>query len=316
MLDRVRQSYRGTEEEWKKIERRINGVFRLCGSELRYREEERPFPMADHAVRAAEQCLSEQGVMASELDRVIYGGISREYFEPASAAEIAGKLKAEKAVPFDVVGACAGSLAALYTFAAHHSLDPSVQRGLICTFGITTSHISTNIQTYDEALDLAAGLTVGNAATAMLLSTTPSRSCGRIVAAQMEADSKHWNLCRAPLNGAFIARSTEIFQLSHALTIPHVRKTLALAGWEAAEVDLVVAHQPSNRILKEIALSLGIPLERVPRIHHLFGNTESSSVPMTLRYVLDTTGIPAGSKVLLVTSAGGLLLVSAALIWQ
>lgn len=316
MLQRVRESFVGDEAEWDRISRRIRGVFRLCGSEIRYREEKNPFPMADHAIAAAQLCLDAQGISASKLDRVIYGGISREYFEPATAAEIAGKMGAYGSVPFDVVGACAGSMAAMYTFSAHRALDLSVKTGLICTLGVTVGHITTRIQTADEALELAAGLTVGNAATAMVMSAEPTASCGKVLLVRMEGASEYWNLCRAPLNAPFVSQSTEIFRASHERTVPHLRKTLEMVGWRPEDVDLVVAHQPSNRVLREVAESLGIPVERAPRIHHLYGNTESSSVPLTLWHILKTEGIKPGSKVLLVTSAGGLLIVSAALIWQ
>lgn len=315
MLERVRARYEGSAQQWELIERRIQGVFRLCGSEIRYREEEHPFPMADQALIAAEACLREQQLPAGTLDRVIYGGISREYFEPATAAEIAGRLGAHGALAFDVVGACAGSLLGIQNFAAQVALDEEVRNGLVCTLGVTVGHISYSIQTPEEARLLAAGLTVGNASTAMALSTRPLPQCGRVLLARAEGHAAHWALCKAPLNMPFIAESIEIFRVSRPITIQHVQKTLAMVGWKAGEVDHVICHQPSNRVVQELALSLGLPLENTLRLHHLFGNTESSAVPMSLRYQLDHGGIRPGAKVLLVAAAGGILVASAAVEW-
>lgn len=316
VLARVRAHYQGAESDWAAIERRINGIFRLCGSQIRYREELNPFPMADHALGAARRCLAAQGVSAGDLNRVIYGGISREYFEPATAAEIAGRLGAHGAVPFDVIGACAGALLGLHTFAAHAALEPDVQLGMVCTLGVTVGHLSWAIQSPEQALSLAAGLTVGNAATAFLLSRQPLPCSGRVLLSRVEGFSQYHGLCKAPLNQPFTSESVEIFRISRPLTVAHVKKTLDMVGWAAEEVDHIVSHQPSNRVLQEISSEVGLPLDRTCRIHHLYGNTESSAVPLSLRHVLDTGGIRPGAKVLMVAAAGGILLASAAVVWE
>lgn len=316
MVDRVRARYLGPPEQWPLIERRINGIFRLCGSQFRYREEEQPFPMADHALAAAGQCLREQGLLPEQLHRVIYAGISREYFEPATAAEIAGRIGAHAAVSFDVLGACAGALLGLHNFAAQVALEPEVQHGLICTLGVTVGHISYSIQTPEEARVLGAGLTVGNAATAMAVSTRPLPRCGRVLLVRLEGHSRHWGLCKAPLNQPFISESIEIFRVSRPLTVNHVRKTLEMVGWAPEEVDHIVCHQPSNRLLQELSVALGLSPERTLQLHHLYGNTESSAIPLALRHQLDHGGIRPGAKILMVAAAGGILLGSAALEWS
>ncbi len=316
MIARVRADYRGEPDQWPEIETRIRGIFRLCGSRYRYREEDAPFPVASHAIRAAERCLAEQSIAAGDLQRVIYGGISREYFEPAMAAEVAGRMGAHDSLPYDVVGACAGTLLGIHSFAADAALDPDVQRGLVCTAGVSTHRITTSIQSVEDALHLGAGLTVGNAAAAMLLSRAPMPACGRLLTCRVEGFSRHWNLCRAPIDGHFTAESIEIFRLSRPLTAAHVQETLRRVGWAPGEVDHVISHQPSHRVILDIARSVGLRADRTYTLHDLYGNTEAASVPISLRHAIDNCGVKRGDKLLMVGVAGGLLIASAALVWQ
>ena len=132
---------------------------------------------------------------------------------------------------------------------------------------------------------------------------------------RLEGRSNHWNLCRAPLNQPFTSESIEIFRVSRPLTVNHILKTLEMVGWDPAEVDHVICHQPSNRIIHEISVSAGIPPERTLQLHHLYGNTESSAIPLALRHQLDHGGIRPGAKVLMVATAGGILVGTAAVEW-
>ncbi len=92
ILRRVHERYRGDEADWPTVESAITHVFGLCNTKVRYLEDDPNARVADYAVQAAQRCLKINGVTASEVDIVISGGIARQYFEPATAMEIAAKL--------------------------------------------------------------------------------------------------------------------------------------------------------------------------------------------------------------------------------
>ena len=314
-MARVAANFRGTPREWTRLERRILSLLRICGTQTRYLEEVAPTPLAGHAARRGVEALAEAGVAAEALDVVYYGSIAREYFEPATAAEIAALLGARRALPVDVTSACAGSLLAVHAFCGLAAVDDRVRHGLVCTSTLTAGHLSYDLQTPEDVDTLGAGLTLGNAASALVLSRTPHGRCGRIRAMLGEGMPEHHDLCRAPVDGPFHSRGAELFALSRFVPA-HLGRLVDRAGWDPLEVDLYVCHQPSNHVVTGVVRALGLRPERVPPLHAVYGNCAASSVPLALRHLADEGRLEPGMKVVLCTAASGFVMASVALEWH
>ena len=97
-LSRVRESFRGSAAEWDMIDQSIRYVFDRCNTKMRYLEASPTLSPGEFASRATTTCLEENGVAATDIDLLIYGGIARDAFEPATAAEVAGRLGAQAAI--------------------------------------------------------------------------------------------------------------------------------------------------------------------------------------------------------------------------
>ena len=85
-------------------------------SERRWWEE--GYRISDGAIAAGRRALAASSVEPRELDVLIYGGVCREYFEPATACRIASVIgvSAEAAI-YDVSNACLGVLNGLVDIA-------------------------------------------------------------------------------------------------------------------------------------------------------------------------------------------------------
>ncbi|HEY3495492.1 MAG TPA: hypothetical protein VGK73_12435, partial [Polyangiaceae bacterium] len=173
VLRRVREQYKGKDEDWGTLESAIQHVFGLCNTKLRYMESDPKARVADYAVAAALQCLERNSVAVEEIDLIISGSIARQYFEPATAMEIAAKLGFERTHAFDVTAACVGHLEAIQAAAAYFALHDEYRTALICTSEIFGPYLSYDVQTVKDLYFKSAGLTVGNAAAAVLLRRTP-----------------------------------------------------------------------------------------------------------------------------------------------
>ena len=152
----------------------IEHIFGLCGTKVRYLEpDERPGIIGDYAVAAAKDCLAANDVGLDEVDLVICGQISRQYFEPATAMEVAAKLGLKRTHAFDVTAACVSHLEAIQTAAGYLALHPHYRTALVCAAELTGQFLSYDIQNVRELHMKVAGLTIGNAATALLLRRAP-----------------------------------------------------------------------------------------------------------------------------------------------
>lgn len=315
MIARVKARFRGTDAEFDRVERRIRSLFRACGSETRYLEEEAPTPLAGHAAAAATDLLTARGLTAADLDLILYGSIAREYFEPATAAEVAGRLGADAAMAYDVTAACAGSLVAIQDAVARFAVDDSLRRALVVTATMTAGHIQYDIPDTDAVTYLGAGLTLGNAATALLLTREPLPGSGRVVAMHAQGMSRHHELCRAPVGGHFVTDGPELFALARHLP-GHVKGLCDRAGWTPGDVDLYVSHQPSNAVLRGICGALEVPAERMPQLHGVFGNCAASSVPLALDHLVRAGRVRNGDKLVLAAAASGFVMASLAVVWE
>jgi 3-oxoacyl-[acyl-carrier-protein] synthase III len=313
-LAKVHAQFRGSEQEWAGIRRRLEFVFRLCNSQERYYEPEPDGRVADYAVAASRRCLDAAGLRPEQLGMVINGSVTRDYLEPATAMEVSAKLGLERVHAFDVTSACAGLLQGVHTAAAFMHLHPDVEYALVCAADLTARHLSYDIQNKEDVAVRAAGLTIGDGASAFVLSRAPLRNGGRMLGLLSESFPQHHDLCSAPITGSFSSRSGELFKL-HRYLPDHARELLRRCGKTTADVDLFICHQPSDSVIAKITDAIGVPLERAPRCHALFGNTVNSTVPMTLDHVLSRGSIAPGELLLLSSAAAGFMMVSLLLEW-
>ncbi|MGY4709200.1 3-oxoacyl-ACP synthase III family protein [Mycolicibacterium sp. CBM1] len=315
LITRVRDSFRGTSADWAPIELAIRYAFDRCNSKMRYLEEDATVSPGEFAARAAAACLEQNGVAAGDIDLLVYGGIARDAFEPATATEVAGRLGATPLHAMDVTCACAGLLEALHVVAGYFALHDDIDTALICAGEITRDRVSYDFQTIDDVSVEVAGLTLGNAAAALLVTRDLLPAGGaRVLALQHKTLSEHYDLCRAPVDGHFVSRSTELFALG--VHVPgEMRRLLSGVGWVPEDVDHYVFHQPSESMVEQVLNGLGARPQAGIVTHALFGNTASTSWALALDYRLKQGSVHAGDRMILASAAAGFTIVGAAAVW-
>ena len=283
---------------------------------MRYLDEDPTLSPGEFASRAASACLEENGVAATDIDLLVYGGIARDAFEPATAAEVAGRLGAKPLHAMDVTCACAGLIEALHVATGYFAIHDEIQTALICAGELTRDRISYDMQSLEDVAVGVAGLTLGNAAAAFLVSREPlPRGSARLVGLMHKTLSEHYALCRAPVDGHFTSKSKELFALAvHAP--PEIRRLLADAGWSPEDVDHYAFHQPSEAVLERVFTELGARPQACVHTHSLFGNTASTSWAVALDYRLRSGTVHAGDKIVVASAAAGFTIVGAAAVWE
>jgi 3-oxoacyl-[acyl-carrier-protein] synthase III len=316
VLSSVRELFRGSKSEWGPIEQGIRYVFDRCNTQVRYIEPDPTLSPGEFASRAATACLWQNGVEASEVDLLVYGGIAREAFEPATAAEVAGRLGAKPLHAFDVTCACAGLVEALHVVAGYFALHDELRTALVCAGELMRDRISYDIQSLEDVAVRAAGLTLGNAAAAFLVTREPlPGGSARLVDIRHKTLSEHYALCSAPVDGYFASRSKELFALAVHVP-PEIRGLMESAGWSPPAVDHYIFHQPSEAILKRVFTELGARPEACAHTHSLFANTASTSWAVALDHRLKHGTVDDGDKLVIASAASGFTIVAAAAVWD
>ena len=315
ILHEVHEHFQGDEETWKGISGAIGKVFEKCNTKTRYLDFNPESRVAEYAVKASQICLERNGVSIDEIDLVIFAGIAREYFEPATAMEVASKLGIKETHAFDVTTACVGHLEALQAASAYMTMSDRYNTALICTAELTREFLTFDIQTSMDLYLKAAGLTIGNAAAAMLVRRTPwNDGCMRIVSTDTFSLPAHWELCQVPIHGHFLSSSTELMRL-HKQIAPRLKIVFEKLGWHPNDVDHYVFHQPSEFMTKKILQTIGADVERGIYTHHLYGNNASATVGVVYDELLKQRTLKAGDKLLLGSAASGFTMVTAAGEW-
>lgn len=316
ILSRARDSFSGPASEWDGVEQTIRYVFDRCNTKMRYLEEDPKRSPGEFASQAATACLQQNGVAATDLDLLVYGGIAREAFEPATAAEVAGRIGARPLHATDVTCACAGLIEALHVVAGYFALHPEMQTALICAGELTADRVTYDMKSLEDVAVFAAGLTLGNAAVAMLVSREPlAGGSARLEGITHKTLCEHYDLCKTHVDGHFTSKSKELFALSVHVP-PEIRKLLADVGWSPEEVDHYAFHQPSEAVLERVLAELGARPQAGVITHSLFGNTASTAWALALDYRLTHGTVQAGDKIVLGSAAAGFAIVSAAAVWE
>lgn len=314
-LQHLHESFRGSPAEWEQIEAGVRWVFDRCNTKLRYLEGDDTLSPGEFASRAAAACLEENGVAATDVDLLIYGGVARDAFEPATATEVGGRLGATPVIAMDVTCACAGLIEAMHVAAGYFAMHDEINTALICSGEITRDRITYDLQTMEDVMVGVAGLTLGNAAAALLITREPLSTGGaRLTAITHQTLPENWALCRAPVDGHFMSQSKELFALS-VHVVPLIRELLAGPGWTSEEIDHYAFHQPSEAVLERIFAELGAKPQACVHTHSLFGNTASTAWALALDYRLRNGTVQNGDKIVIGSAAAGFTMVAAAAEW-
>ena len=290
IIRRVRARLQGHGRRVRHRSRRRSSTSSGCARRRsRYLEpDERPGIVADYAVAAAKDCLEVNDVSLDEVDLVICGSIARQYFEPATAMEVAAKLGLKRTHAFDVTAACVGHLEAIQTAAGYLALHDNYRTALVCTSELSGPFLSYDIQNVRDLQMKTAGLTIGNAAACMLLRRKPFPSGGiRLKAINTFTAPDHWHLCQVPIGGTLVSSSVELMRLGKYIP-PWVKERLGALGL-TAERHRPLHLSPAERdhgAQDPRRTSASIPSKGV-YTHALYGNTASASIGVTYRQLLE-----------------------------
>jgi 3-oxoacyl-[acyl-carrier-protein] synthase-3 len=280
------------------------------------------YPLSHGAIMAARKALLNSGVAASDIGALLYTGVCREQFEPATACRVADGLGVNGDVAiFDLSNACLGVLNGILDVANRIELG-QIRAGLVvsCESAREINEVmiarmleERNMQFFANSL---ATLTGGSGAVAVLLTdgSFGKRNLHRLLGGTTKAEPRHHNLCLWGVGpdgkgGYQQSMATDgVNVMNHGVELG--KRTwesfLPNVGWTPAMIDRVICHQVGSAHQSMILKVLGIPSDKDFTTYEFLGNMGTVSLPLTAALAVERDVLLAGDKVAFLGIGSGL----------
>jgi 3-oxoacyl-[acyl-carrier-protein] synthase-3 len=274
---------------------------------------------SDLATRAAEACLADAGVPATDVDLILVATVTPDMLFPVTACLVQGNLKADNAAGYDLLLGCTGFVSALATGAQF------VQTGSfrhVLVIGVDT------LSRITDWTDRRTCVLFGDGAGAVLLG--PGKPGEGLLSFVMSNNAAAADLLKLPGGGSRAKLTPETIAAHHDCIwmegrelfrlavegIPRVAEAaMDKAGLRPEDIDLLVMHQANTRIIDAAASRFNFPREKVAITIDQHGNTSAASMPLALDAMRAQGRLSRGDRVLLVGFGAGFALAAAVLRW-
>jgi 3-oxoacyl-[acyl-carrier-protein] synthase-3 len=264
---------------------------------------------SDLAIPAALNALEMAAASPEELDLIILGTVTPDFFFPSTACIVHDKIGATNAAALDTSVGCS---AFIYGCNIASQFIENGRYERILVIGVET------LSKLTDYTDRNTCVLFGDGAGAAVLG--PAKRDGGILATHMKADGSLGYLLEMPGGGSrqppsheslerrmhYIKMAgREVFKHAVRAMVEAGRYVLEGAGYKGEDVDLLIPHQANWRIMSVVADKLEIPREKVFVNLDKYGNTSAASVPIALSEALEQGRVKAGDLVLNVAFGAG-----------
>jgi 3-oxoacyl-[acyl-carrier-protein] synthase-3 len=256
------------------------------------------------AIEAAKAALKNGKLSASDIDGIVVGTSTPNSTMPSVATKVQAGLGITSGAAVDVNAACTGFIAAL-----------SVAHGWILS-GVATRVLVIGAETMSRIIDWKDRNTCvlfGDGAGAIILEASTANDGRGIKAISLEAQGDlgpllqtNGGVSSTQGSGVLSMEGQEVFRHGVEKMAAITLSTVAKAGLEMADIDLVVAHQANARMLTAIARSLKLPAEKCVVTVDRHANTSAASIPLALDVAVAEGKLKRGDLVAMPALGAGL----------
>lgn len=280
----------------------------------------RRFAAADQhpSTLASIACERLLGRLSFDKDRVsalLFAANTMDEAEPITAMRVHESLGLQKSTfVADVRDACNSALKAMI-LASGLIKSGMVPNVLIAVGERLHDGINTKIRSKAELVSkYLAGLTLGDAGAAVLLSAESAPECLRVIYQQWEVDSSHRALAKVEAGGTrhlvdpekiyFVSNAKRLCQVAVEHLPAMIQDVCAKLGWDRTSIG-IIPHQVSKGVTRMIANVAGIPRKNLMMTLDRFGNTGAATIPMALALAFGSGFTSTFRRILLVGGAAG-----------
>lgn len=295
-------SYRMTNEELEnKMDTSDEWIRTMTGIEER-RIADDETDTSHMAYAAAKNAIENAGITAEEIDLILVATVTPDQPFPSVSTMIQDQLGAKNAAAMDISAACAGFMYGIIT--AQQFIETNAYEHILVV-GVEKLSKVTDWDDRNTAVLFGDG-----AGAAVVGKVSEGRG---ILSFELGADGsggKHlYQNKYIHMNGR------EVFKFAVRQMGESAVNVIEKAGLTHEEVDYLIPHQANIRIMEASRERLGLPIEKMSKTIHKYGNTSAASIPISLVDDLIDGKIKDDDVVVFVGFGGGLTWGAVCLRW-
>lgn len=304
-----------SDDELAQVEKWTRAAFESTGTNLRYQCDDNQLAF-ELCVETAKRALEKADLDSLDIDLLIYTGIGRGFIEPASANIFIDLLGLKNATGYDLLDACASWVRALDVARLF------VESGRYKNVMIVNAEFCTQfsyrykLESIAEFAHWYPGVTIGEAATATIISAGDEED-------RFDIDFRTWGdkrgLCFVPLHNFDAYMGCETHESIAIKPLQFVSFGMPLLFFGANKIieqyqestqfhckpAAIFGHSASDGMSKLVLESCNLDESKYHYMHHRYGNTVSSSVPLAMAVARDEGNLKNGDDVLIFVASAG-----------
>jgi len=267
---------------------------------------------SDMGTKAAALAIERSGIAKEDIDLVVCGTISPDYFNmPSTATIISSNLGLNDPMAFDMSAACTGFIYSLSIAKAF--IESGMKKNVLVVGAEKLSAIT-------DFTDRGTCILFGDGAGAAVISATDKKE-EAIIDIHTAADGDYADLLMTPNGGSgsqhdalegeaagcyMQMKGNETFKVAVRTLTKDVKEILAHNHIESDAINHFVPHQANLRIIKAVGDALNMKEEQVVLTVEKYGNTSGASIPMAINDTYESGKLQKGELMLLDAFGGGL----------
>jgi 3-oxoacyl-[acyl-carrier-protein] synthase-3 len=263
---------------------------------------------SDLASQAARKAIENAGLTKDDIDLIIVATATPDRLAPSTAAIVQDKIQAYNAVAFDISAVCSGFL---YGMSVASQFIASGVYNNVLVIGADTFSKITDWKRRDAVF-------FGDGAGATVF-THGDYSEG-FQAFRLYTDGRgKWNYT-VPAGGSEMPATEEtvkngqhffqmngraVYETGTKVLPEAINQVLEDTGLSIADVDYLIPHQPSIKILQKTAEIIGLPWDKVMTNMDRYANTSGGTIPILLDEVNRAGKLKKGDVILFAAVGSG-----------
>lgn len=257
---------------------------------------------SDMGLAAAQKAIEDAGITPEDIDLILVATVTPDQPFPSVACMLQERLGAKKAAAMDVSAACAGFMYGIIT--GKQFVESGAYKYVLVVGVEKLSKIT-------DWNDRNTAVLFGDGAGAVIVGEV---SEGRgILSFELGADgtgAKHLYQ-----DEYIIMNGREVFKFAVRQMGESCVHVLEKAGLTKDDVDFLIPHQANIRIMEASRQRLELPVEKMSKTVHKYGNTSSASIPISLVEEIEAGKIKDDDLIVMVGFGGGLTWGAIAIRW-